>query len=160
MSSERFVIFAATMLAATASIADQAGPTPGQPASAPAAASASLPLISPQALLERQAKGDSSLFVLDVRTPKEYAAGHVPGAVNVPYDQVASQLAEIPKDKDVVLYCKSGRRAGLAAQVLQANGYTKLGHLQGDMPAWLQDGRPVDGGDSTGAAEPVTNPAG
>ena len=154
MRTARFVAFAATMLTAAASIADQAGPTPSQPASAPAAAaSASLPLISPQALLERQAKKDPSLFVLDVRTPKEFAAGHVPGAVNVPYDQVASQLAQIPKDKDVVLYCRSGRRTGLAAEVLEANGYTKLEHLQGDMQAWLKDGRPVEGGDATGAAK-------
>jgi phage shock protein E len=153
MSSERFVIFAATLLAAAASIADQAGPTPSQPAAAPAAASASLPLISQQDLLERQARGDASLFVLDVRTPKEYAAGHVPGAVNVPYDQVASQLAGIPKDKDVVLYCHSGRRAGLAAEVLKASGYTKLEHLQGDMQAWLNDGRPVETGDATEAAK-------
>jgi rhodanese-related sulfurtransferase len=141
------------MLATAASIADQAGPAPSQPASAPAAASASLPLISQQALLARLAKKDQALFVLDVRTPQEFAAGHVPGAVNIPYDQVASQLAEIPKDKDVVLYCKSGRRAGLAADVLAANGYTKLEHLQGDMPAWLQAGRPVEGGDATGPAK-------
>lgn len=153
MSTRRFVIFTATMLAATASLADQVGPTPGQPASAPAAASTSLPLISPQALLERQAKKDQSLFVLDVRTPKEYAAGHVPGAVNVPYDQVGSHLAEIPRDKDVVLYCQSGRRAGLAAAVLEANGYTKLEHLQGDIQAWLKDGRPLEAGDATGAAK-------
>ena len=153
MTTARFVVFAATMLAAAASIADQAGPAPSQPASAPAAAGASLPSISPQALLERQAKGDSALFVLDVRTAEEFAAGHVPGAVNVPYDQVASQLAQIPKDKDVVLYCKSGRRAGLAAEVLQASGYTKLEHLQGDMPAWSKDGRPVEGGDATGPAK-------
>ena len=152
MKTARFGAFAATMLVAAASIADQAGgPAPGQAASAPAAAaSASLPLISPQALLERQAKKDQSLFVLDVRTPQEYAAGHVPGAVNVPYDQVASHLAEIPKDKDVVLYCRSGRRTGLAAEVLEANGYTKLVHLQGDMEAWLKDGRPVESGDATG----------
>jgi rhodanese-related sulfurtransferase len=155
MSTARFVAFTATMLVAAASIADQAGPTPGQPASAPAAASASLPLITPRALLERQARGDAALFVLDVRTPKEYAAGHVPGAVNVPYDQVASRLAQIPKDKDVVLYCRSGRRAGLTADVLAANGYTKLGHLQGDMEAWLKDGRPVEGGD---AAAPAKSP--
>ena len=84
----------------------------------------------------------------------------MPGAVNVPYDQVASHLAEIPKDKDVVLYCRSGRRAGLAADVLAANGYTKLEHLQGDMQAWLKDGRPVEGGDATGRREePVTSPA-
>ena len=153
MTTARSVVFAATMLAAAASFADQAGPAPSQPASAPAAASASLPLISAQALLERQAKGDSSLFVLDVRTPQEFSAGHVPGAVNVPYDQVASHLAEIPKNKDVVIYCRSGRRTGLAAEVLEANGYTKLVHLQGDMQAWLQDGRPVEGGDATGPAK-------
>jgi rhodanese-related sulfurtransferase len=156
MKTSRFGAFAAAMLAAAASIADQPGPAQGQAASAPAAAaSASLPLISPQALLERQAKKDQSLFVLDVRTPEEYAAGHVPGAVNVPYDQVASHLAEIPKDKEVVLYCRSGRRTGLAAEVLEANGYTKLVHLQGDMQAWLQDGRPVEGGDAT---RPATGP--
>jgi rhodanese-related sulfurtransferase len=155
MITARLVVIAATILASTASIADQAGPAPSQPASAPAAAGASLPSISPQALLERQAKGDASVFVLDVRTPQEFAAGHVPGAVNVPYDQVASQLAQIPKDKDVVLYCKSGRRAGLAADVLAANGYTKLEHLQGDIQAWLQDGRPVESGD---AARPAKSP--
>ena len=153
MKTARFVVFTATMLAAAASIADQAGLAPGQPASDPAAASASPPLISPQALLERQAKKDQSLFVLDVRTPQEYAAGHVPGAVNVPYDQVASHLAEIPKDKDVVIYCRSGRRTGLAAAVLEANGYTKLKHLQGDMEAWLKDGRPVESGDATGSSK-------
>ena len=153
MRTARFVFFAATMLVAAASIADQAGPAPSQPAAAPVAAGVSPPLVSQQALLERQAKGDPSLFVLDVRTPEEYAAGHVPGAVNVPYDQVASRLAQIPKDKDVVLYCKSGRRAGLAADVLAANGYTKLEHLQGDMQAWLKDGRPVEGGDATGPAK-------
>ncbi len=153
MRNARFVAFVATVFTAAASIADQAGPTPGQLASAPAAAGASLPLISPQALLERQSKKDPSLFVLDVRTPKEFAEGHVPGAVNVPHDQVASQLAQIPKDKDVVLYCRSGRRAGLAAGVLEANGYKELKQLQGDMEAWLKDGRPVEGGGATGAAK-------
>jgi phage shock protein E len=153
VKTARFVAFAATVFTAAASVADQAGPTPSQPAAAPAAASASLPLISPQALLERQAKKDPSLFVLDVRSPEEFASGHVPGAVNVPYDQVASQLAKIPKDKDVVLYCRSGRRTELAGVVLKADGYTKLEHLQGDMQAWLKDGRPVEGGDATGTAK-------
>ena len=80
--------------------------------------------MSQEALLEHQSRHPDHLFVLDVRTPQEYAEGHVPGAVNVPYDQLASRLAEVPKDKDVVLYCKSGRRAGIAADVLAANGYT------------------------------------
>jgi rhodanese-related sulfurtransferase len=110
-------------------------------------------VISPQALLERKANRDPSLFVLDVRTPEEFATGHVPGAVNIPYDQVASHLTEIPKDKEVVLYCRSGRRAGLAGEVLKASGYAKLAHLEGDMQAWLKDGRPVEGGDATGPAK-------
>ena len=100
--------------------------------------------MSQEALLEHQSRHPDHLFVLDVRTPQEYAEGHVPGAVNVPYDQLASRLAEVPKDKDVVLYCKSGRRAGIAADVLAANGYMRLSHLEGDMPAWIEKGRPVE----------------
>jgi rhodanese-related sulfurtransferase len=95
-------------------------------------------------LLEHLRSHPDHLFVLDVRTPQEFAEGHVPGAVNVPYDQVASRLAEVPKDKDVVLYCRSGRRAGLAADVLAAQGYTRLSHLEGDMTAWVEKGRPVE----------------
>ena len=90
------------------------------------------------------AKSGEQAFVLDVRAPEEFVTGHVPGAVNIPYDQVAARLAEVPKDKDVVLYCRSGRRAGMAAEVLAANGYTRLKHLEGDMPAWIEKGRPVE----------------
>jgi phage shock protein E len=100
--------------------------------------------VSPDALLEMQAKKDPSLLLLDVRTPEEFAAGHIAGAVNIPYNQVAAQLSSIPKDDEVVLYCHSGRRAGLAAEVLAANGYTKLAHLEGDMQGWQKAGRPVE----------------
>jgi rhodanese-related sulfurtransferase len=100
--------------------------------------------VSPQALLDRAAADDRKLVVLDVRSPEEFAAGHVPGAVNIPYDQVAARLAEVPKDKDLVLYCRSGRRVAIAAEVLAQNGYTRLEHLEGDMPAWLAQGRPTE----------------
>ena len=93
---------------------------------------------------ERQQQKDASLFVLDVRAPEEYAAGHVPGAVNIPHDQVASRLAEVPKDKDVVLYCRSGRRSALAGEVLAGSGYTRLQLMQGDMPGWTAKGWPVE----------------
>lgn len=101
-------------------------------------------MISQDTLLERQEKGDASLVVLDVRTPDEYVAGHVRGAVNIPHDQVAARLAEVPKDKDVVIYCRSGRRTGLAADVLAANGYTRIGHLEGDMLAWQAKQQPLE----------------
>lgn len=100
--------------------------------------------VSQQALLDRVAADDRDLVVLDVRAPEEFAAGHVPGAVNIPYDQVAARLAEVPKDKDLVLYCRSGRRVAIAAEVLAQNGYTRLQHLEGDMPAWLAQGRATE----------------
>src|SRR5262245_49370931 len=76
--------------------------------------------VNPEAVLARSAKHDKSMVILDVRTPEEFAEGHVPGAINIPHDQLASRLIEIngDKDKDVVLYCRSGRRAGMAAETL------------------------------------------
>jgi rhodanese-related sulfurtransferase len=108
-------------------------------------AMAAPPMVTPQQVHELQVKKDPALFVLDVRSPEEFAAGHVPGAVNIPHDQVASRLAEIPKNKEVVLYCRSGRRSGLAAEALEANGYKDLRLMQGDMPGWEKAGLPVEG---------------
>jgi phage shock protein E len=135
---------AALLMVGAMSVAFMTIATAGEPAAtAPASAAAAVAPMSQEALLEHQSRHPDHLFVLDVRTPQEYAEGHVPGAVNVPYDQLAARLAEVPKDKDVVLYCKSGRRAGIAADVLAANGYMRLSHLEGDMPAWIEKGRPV-----------------
>ena len=100
--------------------------------------------ISQEAFLAMPKQGADAPFVLDVRTADEYASGHVPGAVNIPYDQVGARLAEVPKDRPVVLYCRSGRRAGLAAEVLKDQGYRQLQLLEGDMPAWIEKGRPVE----------------
>jgi len=100
--------------------------------------------VSQEAFLERAEAGADAPFVLDVRTAEEFVAGHVPGAVNIPHDQLAARLAEVPKDKDVVLYCRSGKRAGIAGQVLADNGYARLQHLEGDMPGWIEKGRPVE----------------
>jgi rhodanese-related sulfurtransferase len=100
--------------------------------------------LSQDAYVALPQSGEQAPFVLDVRAPEEFVTGHVPGAVNIPHDQVAARLAEVPTDKEVVLYCRSGRRAAMAAEVLAANGYTQLKHLEGDMPAWIEKGRPVD----------------
>ncbi|MFO1407567.1 MAG: rhodanese-like domain-containing protein [Steroidobacteraceae bacterium] len=113
-------------------------------ASAALADGAAVAQLTPAQFDELKAKGDGSVLLVDVRTPEEYAAGHIPGAVNIPYDQVAKRLSEIPKDDEVVLYCHSGRRAGLAATTLEAEGYTKLAHLVGDMQGWTAAGLPVE----------------
>lgn len=109
----------------------------GDPAPAPAP-------VTVDEVHQRQQQKDASLYVIDVRAPEEYAAGHVPGAINIPHDQVASRLAEVPKDKDVVLYCRSGRRSALAGEVLAGNGYTRLQLMQGDMPGWTAKGWSVE----------------
>lgn len=70
--------------------------------------------------------------VVDVRTPMEFEAGHIPGARLIPYDQITARAGELPaKDRPVVLYCRTGRRTGLAAAALQQLGYTAVYDMQG-----------------------------
>lgn len=69
--------------------------------------------------------------VVDVRTPAEFAAGHLPGAVNIPYDELERRHAEVgPPAAPVLLYCRSGRRSGIAAETLKRKGFTELYDLQ------------------------------
>ena len=84
--------------------------------------------------------------LLDVRTPEEFAEGHVPGAVNMPYDQLASfkQTLDGFKDNNLVVYCRSGRRAAVAVQWLQEQGFEQLYHLDGDMLGWQEAKLPIE----------------
>ena len=102
-------------------------------------------LISASELIDRVARGDE-LTILDVRTVEEFAEGHVPGAINIPHTEVADRLAEIAAmgDTEIVLYCRSGLRAGVAADVLRAAGYVRLLHLDGDMLGWQADQLPIE----------------
>lgn len=95
-----------------------------------------------QAELMQRIKANHANLILDVRSPQEYAEGHIPGAINIPHNQIASRLAEIgtQKDKEVVLYCGSGGRVVTAANTLQAAGFSKLLHLDGDMNGWRSNG--------------------
>jgi rhodanese-related sulfurtransferase len=78
--------------------------------------------------------------VLDVRTAEEFAAGHVPGAINIPYDEMEKRYAEIgPPSTPVLVYCKSGRRSGIAAKVLHEKGYSTLFDLQ-SYDRWVESG--------------------
>jgi rhodanese-related sulfurtransferase len=124
-----------------------------------AAEPAPLPTITPAELEARLGKHaeparNPELLILDVRTAAEYAAGHLPGAVNVPHDEVASRLPELSalRDQTVVPYCRSGRRSALAAAQLRAAGFTRLLQLDGDYPGWDDGQRPVER-----SAAPPTN---
>lgn len=104
--------------------------------------------IDQETLLIRLADQKDDLVVLDVRTPVEYAAGHVPGAINISYDQLETRIGELDgaRSKQVIVYCRSGRRTALALQILQANGFEQLAHLEGDMLAWQAANRPLVSG--------------
>ena len=80
--------------------------------------------------------------LIDVRTPEEFAAGHIAGSVNIPLDQVSRRLAEFPTDKPVVLYCRSGNRSAQAADLLTNAGYNNLYDLGGIID-WQAQGLPV-----------------
>lgn len=74
--------------------------------------------------------------LLDVRTPEEFAAGHVEGAVNIPVQELEHRLEKLPKkDQPIVIYCRSGRRSASAQQLLERAGYTKTYDL-GAMSNW------------------------
>jgi len=90
--------------------------------------------------------GDVDLVLLDVRTPEEFAAGHVPSARNVPHDRVIDRPAELAefRDREVVVYCRSGRRAAAAIEALRAAGVERVRHLDGDMPGWEAAQLPVE----------------
>jgi rhodanese-related sulfurtransferase len=98
--------------------------------------------ISPDELLARAGKPDAPL-ILDVRSDEEFAAGRVPGAKHVPYDEVTARLAELGSPREVVVYCEKGGRAAKAAEALGEAGFA-VKHLTGDMKAWREAGRPVE----------------
>lgn len=70
----------------------------------------------------------SGAKLIDVRTPEEFASGHLKGAVNIPYDQISSRLAEVGNDKGqpVVVYCRSGKRSAKAKDTLEGLGYNRV----------------------------------
>jgi phage shock protein E len=74
--------------------------------------------------------------LVDVRTRAEFAAGHLPGAINIPVQELAERLPELrPKDTPVVLYCRSGRRSSSAARTLKSAGFAAV-HDLGPMGRW------------------------
>lgn len=102
------------------------------------------PLIEPEALNARLQQRDATLVLLDVRTPQEFAAGHIPGARNIPYDELPARAAELPAaaEQQLVMYCATGKRAERAIERLREHGYANLLHLRGDFAQWQAKGLP------------------
>jgi rhodanese-related sulfurtransferase/DNA-binding transcriptional ArsR family regulator len=108
---------------------------------------AALEPVAQDELFRRLSEGQ--VLVLDVRPEAEYAAGHIPGAVNVPHDQLAARLAEIPESTDIIAYCR-GRYcvfAPDAVRLLRSRGFSAR-PLEGGLPGWRLAGLPVAAGAS------------
>ena len=99
--------------------------------------------IDSESLHERLGRGDALLLV-DIRTPGEVAQGAIPGALEMPMHLIPLRLPELPKDKDVVLYCRSGARSYQACAYLMQQGLTRVLNLRGGIIAWARHGYPID----------------
>ena len=103
------------------------------------------PQISQQQLLTALKVPSNNIVVLDVRTEGEYNHGHIADAINVSHDIIEKNIIQLSqyKNSTVVLYCRSGRRVGIAKNILAKNGFKDLRHLTGDMNAWVESKLPV-----------------
>jgi rhodanese-related sulfurtransferase len=101
--------------------------------------------MAPKELLDRMGTEDAPI-VLDVRSPWEYQAGHVPGAYNLEDRQVPYRIEELKqlKDREIVVYCEVGPRARWVEGYLKQEGFTKVKHLVGDFSGWRRSGNPVE----------------
>lgn len=85
---------------------------------------------------------DSGAFLLDVREPDEWAAGHAPDAVHVPMRELGTRVDELPRDRLIVAICRSGERSRVVAEALISEGYDAVNAI-GGMRAWQRFGLDV-----------------
>jgi rhodanese-related sulfurtransferase len=95
---------------------------------------------------EAAALRDAGAFVLDVRQPDEWAAGHIEGATLIPLGELASRVAEVPRGRNVVVVCRSGNRSAQGRDILLDGGYAAVTSMAGGMNDWAGSGRPVETG--------------
>ena len=80
-------------------------------------------------------------YLLDVREPDEWAAGHAPGAHHLPMMEIPARMSEVPTDMEVVVVCRSGGRSGQVVSYLMGNGWDNVRNLDGGMQSWHAIGR-------------------
>ncbi len=88
--------------------------------------------------------GRSDVVILDVREQQEYDEGHIPGVKLIPTGQVPNRLNEIPKDKPVIVTCRTGNRSASVTRLLRERGYTNVHNMEGGIVAWQGAGYPVE----------------
>lgn len=83
-------------------------------------------------------------ILVDVRTVEEFNNGHISGAINIPHHLLKERLTELKnyKKHQIILYCRSGRRVGIAEKILIKNNFKSIDHLTGDFNAWQANNMP------------------
>jgi hydroxyacylglutathione hydrolase len=107
-----------------------------------------LELIDPAGLAGWLASGNGQApVVLDVRDPGEFAGGHIPGSLNIPYGELHDRIGEVPAGRPVATVCSGGKRSGLAASILQREGFEEVIHVgHGGVGTWQLGGNPLETG--------------
>lgn len=110
-----------------------------------AAAPEELSPAAADSLLKSSSKAPGSLVLLDVRTPEEFAQGHLRGALlyDVKAPDFDAKVAKLPRAAKYLLYCRSGHRSGIALARMKAMGFTDVRHVAGGIQAWNAAGLPV-----------------
>ncbi|MDR6884200.1 rhodanese-like domain-containing protein [Bacillus sp. 3255] len=85
---------------------------------------------------QKAIESSSNKILIDVREKTEFKNGYIPNAVNIPLSELKGRINDIPKNKDVFLYCQSGMRSKQAASILKKNGFAELNQLQGGILSW------------------------
>jgi rhodanese-related sulfurtransferase len=95
--------------------------------------------ISVDELKQSLNKAPNDVFIIDLMGKDEFSNGHIPGAVNIPVDELENYLAEIPSGKTIVVACKRGlMKSDLALQKLQKSGFTNAVKVEGGTTEWLR----------------------
>lgn len=84
------------------------------------------------------------VFILDVRTPEEYDAGHINGSKLIPLEVLDKRLNDIPRDRKLLVYCRTGHRSAQASEILVNNGFKEIYNMQGGITAWANAGYSVE----------------
>ena len=100
-------------------------------------------LIDPDELA-RRIDGATPPLVLDVRSASEYAGEHIPDSLHIPYGDLAGRIDELPRDRPVATICRGGKRSGLAASILQREGFDDVIHVGQGVGVWRNAGHPVE----------------
>lgn len=79
---------------------------------------------------------NNEVIIIDVRTPQEYKEGHIPGVANIQLDQLVSRSSEVPKDKKVLLICRSGNRSSQGTKLLRNKGFDNVYNITEGMSSW------------------------